>query len=290
MKQLIDDIVICVTVAMCLGIALFLAYLLVQRGYGYPPTLITLFLGIAVAALTYRFLGGTDGTTVSIGLLKVGGSAALLLGTTFIIGDRIRAELDIFENDDAYRARIDALEKESTVRLKRLGEKDGRIAELEQKMQELPAAQSLYNLERIKKLDPNDPLISGIRQLVEAQEGAFRQTVNDIEVRVALSAMPNDQPLYNICGDAADKLYGAATNRNPKILAFRSAGSDAVPVSIKLERKGRIGDDVCQKPGRDFDIQIGCLAALTLFPDMLKNCADGQTIRGRSMRIGSLPS
>ena len=46
MSRMLNDIVICVTVALCLGIALYLSIQLVERGSGYPPTLISTFLGI----------------------------------------------------------------------------------------------------------------------------------------------------------------------------------------------------------------------------------------------------
>lgn len=289
-SKYLDDIVICVTVALSLVIALFLAYSLVERGANYPPTLISTFLGICVAALTYRFLGGADGNQFSVGLLKLGGSAALLLGTTFFVGERIRSEQNIFENFSSYRQQIGTLKSESDARLGEIEKRDGKIAALEKKLRDAPATETAQTIDDIKKRSPNDPLIQGIKQLVNAQEGPFRQTIRDLQVKVAVVSMPGDQNLYSICGDKFAALYEGADVPNPKILASRSVGPDADSVSQILERRGKIGDDVCASPTRDFDIQIGCATAMELFSDKIASCGEASTIRGQTITIGALPS
>ncbi len=44
-----------------------------------PPPIIATFLGIAVSALLYRFLGGIHGTTLATGALKITGAGAVLI-------------------------------------------------------------------------------------------------------------------------------------------------------------------------------------------------------------------
>lgn len=212
MAKLIDDIVICVTVALCLLIGLFLAYSITERGLDYPPTLVTLFLGISVAALTYRFLGGTSGTEFSVGLLKVGGSAALLLGITFLVGNALRSEMDMFENDQGYRDEIDRMRKESAGRLEQINQKEGEISRLTQELAASRSSRVTYNIDQIKKLSPEDEFARSIKRMVDGQEGPFRATIRDIEARVALVAMPGDANLYNIAKTRSVKYMKAVAS------------------------------------------------------------------------------
>jgi hypothetical protein len=289
-SKFLDDIVICLTVALSLIIALFLAYSLVERGANYPPTLITIFLGICVAALTYRFLGGTGGNEFSIGALKLCGSAALLLGTTYFVGERIRSEQNIFENFSDYRQQIKTLKDEAQSNLTEITAKNMNIARLEKKVRDFPSTVAVLSIDEIKKLSPNDPLIQGIKQLVSAQDGPFRQTIRDLQLRVAIVAMPNDEHLYSICSESFTKLYEGVTIPNTNLLASRSVGQDANSVSQILGRRGKIADNVCAIPTRDFDVQIGCATAMKLFADKITNCGDGGKLRGEVITIGALPS
>ncbi len=288
MGKFVDDFVIIVTVALSLAIALFLSYSLVERGANYPPTLITLFLGIVVAALTFRFLGGAQQTEFKIGLLKLGGSAALLLGTTFVIGERIREEMNIFSTSQGYRDRIKNLTAETNVLGQEVAKKDKDLNAALAKIESMPAANVSATVESIAKMSPADPIIKRIRKMMEAQEGPFRQTIREVQLRVALAEMPNDAPLYSICQDSYDQLYDGV-EPNSHILVSRSVGLEGVDTSVTVDRRGRIGSDICQSPRRDFDIQIGCYTALKLFADTIKTCADGPKIRGQKITVGALP-
>ena len=47
-----------------------------------------------------------------MGVLKLGGSAALLLGTTWFVGDRLGHEINLFSSMDEYRTQIADFEKQ----------------------------------------------------------------------------------------------------------------------------------------------------------------------------------
>lgn len=288
MDKLLDNVVICVTVMLSLILALFFAYSLVERHADYPPTLISIFLGLCVAALTYRFLGGTDGTTFQVGILKLGGSAALLIGTTWFLSERIKAEMNILDTSAGYRTQIEQLAATVSTRGAEVVDRDQKIQQLQTTIEQMPNQAASASIEQIKKMTPNDPLIKAIRRMVDSQEKPFSQTIRDMTVRVAMVAMPGDAALYNICPDTFGQLY-KDVDPNTYILVSRSVGADGEEVSDKLDRRGRIDNDICSSPRRDFDLQIGCASARKFFPEVVATCADGPKIRGKTVTIGALP-
>jgi len=282
MSKLIDDIVICVTVVLCLGIALFLAVQLVDGGSEYPPTLISTFLGISIAALTYRFLGGTGGTEFSVGLLKLGGSAALLLGTAWFVGDRLRDEIRLYSSMNTYREQIGTLETERRAR-------EGELDTLRRQVANAPAARGALTLAEIRKLKPDDPFVRDLRTLVEGEEGPFRRTIRDLVVKISVIATDPVRPEFRICGNTLDALNEGTDVPSRQALLSRTL-EDGSPVSVRADRLGKIDADVCADADRQFDVQINCPVALTIFRDTIASCAEGGALRGRKATLGALAS
>lgn len=280
MSRLLDDIVICIAVSFGLLIALFLSWQLVAKGVSYPPTLISAFLGIAIAALTYRFLGGSADAQLSMGILKLGGSAALLLGTTWFVGDRLRDEIMLYSSMDTYRKQLTSLE----TGFKSRGDE---IAKLQRQMVQMPTARGDYTIAEIRKMRPNDPFVRDLKNLVEGQEGPFRQTLRDLVVRVSVIATSSEQPRFNICGNTLTALNEGVDVPGTEVLFSRTL-PDGNPVSIRGQRAGRISEDVCASNDRAVDVQINCPIAQALFPDALSSCADGNAIRGMKVTLGAL--
>lgn len=281
MSKLIDDIVICVSVALGLLIAVYLSWALVVKGANYPPTLISAFLGIAIAALTYRFLGGSAETQFSMGVLKLGGSAALLLGTTWFVGDRLREEINLFSSMNDYRMQIETYDKEREL-------KDNEIADLRKKLLEAPSARGVYTITEIKKMRPDNPFIQSLRRLAEGQEGPFSATLREMPVKVAVVAGSASSPTFAICADTLDRLNEGVDAPNTRVQFSRTL-ADGTPASIAADRVGRIGMDICSSPSRDFDVQVNCPVATKLFSDRIASCAEGASLRGTAVTIGSLP-
>jgi hypothetical protein len=279
-SKLLDDIVICIAVGLGLLIALFLAWESVRNGANYPPTLMSAFLGIAIAALTYRFLGGSAETQFSMGVLKLGGSAALLLGTTWFVGDRLREEIKLFSSMDTYRQQLAALESENAKR-------GDEVALLKKQLLNAPNAKGVYTIEEIKKLAPNDPFVRDIKGLVEGQEGPFRQTIKDVVVRVSVIATPTRSPRYNICTNTLALLNEGQAVPSTDALFLRTLG-DGSEASVRAQRAGKISADICESSDRAFDVQVNCAVAEALFPDIMPNCADSQAVRGMKVTMGAV--
>ncbi len=58
-----------------------------------PPVFMAIFLGSGIAALVYRFLGGTADASFVMGTLKLSGSIAILLGSAYYINDQLEKQL-----------------------------------------------------------------------------------------------------------------------------------------------------------------------------------------------------
>jgi hypothetical protein len=287
MSKLLEDVVLSIAVALGFLIALYLSYALVVQGAHYPPTLITAFLAIAIGALIYRFMGGLGGTEFTAGLWKIGGSAAFLVGFIWFVGDRLRNELNLYESTEPYNAQIRSLEKQrDTARtlFKRQSEELEKLRKGEGG-NNCPAARC--TIADVRKLQPNDPFVLGIKRLVEGQEKPFVPTLRELPVRVAVVAGLGANPAFNICSDTLEKLNEGAEVPNPSVQFSRTL-DDGTNVPVRAQRAGKIGEDICSSGQRDFDVQINCPVALKLFPDKLASCAEGASVRGSKVSIGSL--
>ena len=65
-----------------------------------PPPIIAIFLGISVSALLYRFLGGVHNATLTVGALKVTGTAAVLIFIAMWSNDELRQYVPGMQEED----------------------------------------------------------------------------------------------------------------------------------------------------------------------------------------------
>lgn len=288
MFKISEDLVITIAVAAGLIIALALTIATVVWKVSFPPTITATFLAIALAALTYRFLGGVTGTQFSVGLLKLGGSAAFVVGLIWFVGDRLRDEQKLYSSSATYREQIDDLTGQLNQAQTTIAAKDQQLQDLRRRGGGGTPTRGTYTIEEIKKLSPDDPFIRNLKQLVAGQEGPFRTTLRDLRVRVAVIKTDSDMPRFNICEDTLGKLNEGVEVPSTRALFSRSAGENGEPVSITADRNGRIGADVCQAPDRQFDVQINCPIATKLFPDVIASCAEGIKVKGMAVSIGAL--
>jgi hypothetical protein len=61
--------------------------------YDIPPITTSFLLATGLAALSYRFLGGIPGTSLTVGALKLGGALAALVGIALIINNYMVGQL-----------------------------------------------------------------------------------------------------------------------------------------------------------------------------------------------------
>lgn len=287
-KRHLDDIVIIVTVALSFLAAIIFAVMM-SRGQFFPPTLLAMLLGISVSALTYRFLGGTDGTKFSVGLLGLGGSAALLLGTTWFVGDRLKNEFNIYDDSKSYLNEIDRLKNDVSARDARLVETDKKLELAEEKLRKMPSVQTDLNLEFVKKLEPGNELVAALKRMVRTGEPPFVETLKSMSARIAVVGTIGDRSTYNICRDTYENLYDELPP-NSYVRISRSKGADGEPVSETLDRAGFIDRDICTSTSRQFDVQIGCAVAIRLFGDKIRSCAETASLRGASITLSALPN
>lgn len=287
MSKMFEDWVLIVAVVLGLLIALYLSYALVVQNEHYPPTLIATFLAVGVAALIYRFMGGLVGTEFKFGLLTLGGSAAFFVGIIWFVGNRLREEISLYASAQPYLSQIAnlqqqhdqavALNQQLQAQLQRQGG-SGRGAS---------CAAAQCTIADVRKLQPNDPFVQGIKRLVEGQERPFTPTLKEMAVSVAVVAGLGPNPAFNICGNTLDKLNEGVDAPEPTVQFSRSL-EDGSTASIMARRAGKIGDDVCSNEPRGFDVQINCPIALRLFADKISNCAEASTLRSAKVSIGSL--
>jgi len=82
-----------VVIISIIAVGLILSILTYTLKLSVPPILVAVFMGIAVSAIVYRFLGGiSPETAFSVGALKLGGSMAALIGCAWFINVELESQ------------------------------------------------------------------------------------------------------------------------------------------------------------------------------------------------------
>ncbi|WP_299007199.1 hypothetical protein [uncultured Shewanella sp.] len=93
-----EDIVVIIAIVMTLLLAPVLTVLwYLKEPILVPPPIIAIFLGIAVSSILYRFLGGIHNASLTIGALRVTGSAAILIFVAWWSNDELKAFMPVIE-------------------------------------------------------------------------------------------------------------------------------------------------------------------------------------------------
>jgi hypothetical protein len=82
-----DEIVVSAFAFLGIGGGVFL-----PMQYGFekiPPITVSFLLATGLAALTYRYLGGIEGASITVGALKLGGALAALVGIAMLINNSL---------------------------------------------------------------------------------------------------------------------------------------------------------------------------------------------------------
>lgn len=287
MPKFFEDVVLTVTMVLGFAIAVYFSYALVVWQQPYPPTLISMFAGIALGAVIYRFMGGLGESSLGIGAAKLGGSAAFIIFFIYFIGDRLREEVRLYSSTETYREQITELEKQRNNAQAVSDQREQQIDVLNGKLRNAPTAQGTYTIAQIRKLKPGDPFVQTIRRLVQSQAPPFNPVARELVVRAAVVAGTSSEPMFSICQDTLDKLNEGIDAPGTEVQLGRSL-ADGATASVKADRSGKIGQDVCSSEQRDFDVQVNCPAALKLFSDRISSCAEGAVVRGQKITIGTL--
>jgi hypothetical protein len=261
-----DDIVLWIVIAFCLVVPVALSLVTAFSDRWFPPMLLSMLLGIAVAALTYRYLGGSAGSEFSLGLLKVAGSAALLLGTVWLANTGLATQLDVDNAPNklkaAYRDRDTALAQEKI--------SDQQISVLQAKLQENQRVAGDDLAQSVEKMRPDSPGADKLLDLARRGRGPWGQVVRTVSLHVSVINLPAGQ--FQSCDDL---------DLDTRTVVFARTQGELAKVDGK--QTGAIEAAFCQLP-RKFDVQIGCADGHALFPDKITGCTPKGEALWRSSR------
>ncbi len=263
-----DDRVLWIVIGFCLVVPVILVTVWQFTGIYYPPMLLSILLGIAVAALTYRYLGGSQGSVFSVGALKIVGSAALLIGTAYLANSGLTRQMDI--NDSVNRLRV---AEKRTSALASDNKKIG--SELQKAINDLESERTKncqIIIGEIEKLTPDTMLGGQLAIMARKRLGPFSEIARELQVRISVAGVKN-QGNFNACNDL--KLKGE------RVRFMRDAGEQSPSQQDPVDGRqtGHISMDQCSKSDRKFDIQISCADGWKLFPEHISGCDDTGAVR-----------
>lgn len=267
-----DDVVLWIIIGFCLLTPVILASLWAFADRFYPPMLIAILLGIAIAALTYRYLGGPGEAEFSMGILKVAGSAALLLGTAYLANDGLSQQMDAANSANKLAAAV-------TEKMKAIKEREELAHRLEdvQRQLEIEQKQSTEILiSEIAKLTPSSPLGEALVEMVQKRKGPFVEVTKSVDVVVTIVGYIKEKGQFNACGslDLANEQVRFARE-------FHIHDEDEIK-SVIARQVGVIENAICQKTARRFDVQMSCQDGALLFPDHVERCASDGSVKWRT--------
>lgn len=295
-SKILDDVVIIAVLVLCLLISVFFLVAMVQFDQPYQPSAFSAFLGIAVAALTYRFLGGSETAEFKLGVLKITGSAALFFGITYLVGNWVQSETDRFASNEDNLQKIATLDEQLSIRKSGIVQRDARIVELEKLLADAPRSRRNSIIDQVKKLPNGDPVAQDIQAMVEGKDRPFSDVLKTIQVRIAVATMEGSEGRYRICPKVLENLAGEQT-LNPRLRLQRIVPGEGDPRTVDAQRNGLITHEPSCALGIDtFDVQINCEAALALFgerngiadADAINSCSESSKLRGKTVSLSSL--
>lgn len=234
------------------------------KGWFYPPAIVAIFLGISVATLTYRYLGGVEHSSFALGTIKITGSGALLLATFFLINPKLEGQMDIRNIPSKYQEALEQLKKyENDLKVSA-----GEINRLKKENDELNSRIESDLVAKLQALSPEDePAASIIRNMPSTYEGPWRLKSTEKQLMVSVVG-------YLKNGGAAACSY-LKYDYYPEVEItsllsvdgrfFRTEG----PIVVSNWQK--IQDKYCGE-GRQFDIQLGCDLAEQVFTSDVLGC------------------
>jgi hypothetical protein len=260
-SKLHDDHVLWTVIGFCLVTPVALVTIWQFTGKYYPPMLHSILLGIAVAALTYRYLGGSHGSIFSVGVLKLAGSAALLIGTAYLANIGLEKQMDIGNS-------VQKLREAETKIVSLVADNSNLKETLETTKRDIE-----INLADIEKLTPDSVLGSQLAAMAKKCLGPFSDIARDLDVRVSVAGYVSKPGTFYACDDL--KLRGESV----RFLRVCDDQSLQQSLSVTGVQGGRIAKGHCNKSDRGFDLQIGCVDGQKLFPDHISGCDENRAVK-----------
>lgn len=258
-----DDIVLLVVMAFCIITPVILTSLWAYSDRYYPPMLIAALLGIAIAALTYRYLGGTAGSEFSVGVLKVAGSAALLVGTMYFTNDGLTKQMD---RDNAPNRLAQVIRERDDAR-NQLEERDNELDTLKTRLEAAETEGATVVVSKIREIPPSSIIGRELADMAKSRVGPFSQVFKVLDVNVTVVGYIKGREKFHACDDMGFAGASVQLSRPGDELGDLQPPAPGHQV-------GTIQASICNRTPRRFDVQISCEDGKGFFPEHITGCGE----------------
>jgi len=250
----------------------------------FPPALIAIFLGISVASLLYRFLGGIHNATFAIGALKVTGSAAVLAGIAWWSDTQLNKQIEV------YNTQKDKFSELSSLRSK-LEERNGKIVEFENRISDLNkdkenlTREASFLREEIEKirggkelsefievLDPEDGLSEKIREIQFNKKGPWSPFSKSIAMKASVVHHLNEGEFAS-CWEYNNKTIEIVSDYSLSGELIRAIS----PITVKVNKYITRARDCSNK--YSYQLQINCVDASKIFTSRVLECGSNNEVK-----------
>jgi hypothetical protein len=190
-----------------------------------PPITTSFLLATGLAALTYRFLGGIQASSVTVGALKLGGSLAALVGVAMLINQNM----------------VNQINQTAQTELDKANQK----IKLQQLQQQAAQLQRAYEVKGFVNDERGQPALLSQRNFSLSPEnfyydpsgGQFRisfTTGTDLDLQKTF-------PTLNICDGSLSKSIDLDPAATKNVVPMNRAGAEIDVGTIQLLRQGGQG-------------------------------------------------
>jgi hypothetical protein len=254
------------------------ALLLIMVGeYGHfysPPIVVAFFLALSASALTYRFLGGSDGATFKLGPLQLTGTAAVFIGTLWFVNAQLATQMDVDNSPAKYqqarvvlsnlKAKVEELEADAN-------SAKAKINVLTRENERLRSSADLGSINAIAGLGPDDDFAQKLIAMAKRHEGPWRSVSKERKVTVSVAGY-----LTGARAAACEDLQFRGQKVQIVSLLLQDGENIRSESPVSPESWERISAEFCGT-GRQFDVQVSCAIASKLFTNRVLACrSDGE--------------
>ncbi|MDQ2701362.1 MAG: hypothetical protein M3Y70_00790 [Pseudomonadota bacterium] len=254
-------------------VAAILLLLLGQLAHVYsPPVVVSVFLALSVSALTYRFLGGSDGATFKLGPLQLAGTAAVFVGVMWFVNAQMSKQLDIDNSQAKYqeaRAKIVALNERYEQLESNLQAATNEINSLEAEGASQLKLNQLGSIDAIRNLDPKSDFAKSLVEMSSSKTGPWREEFDEIKVTVSVAGYLQGRGAA-ACDDP--RLREGGVSLVSLVLLNGENIRSTEPVMVPSFQ--RVSTEFCG-PDRKFDLQVSCALASEIFTKQIVTCSNG---------------
>lgn len=265
-----DYIILTVIVICLLGPIIMFGAWQVYNIY-FPPALSAVFLGIAVAALLYRFLGGIHEATFAVGALKITGSAAVLAGIAWWSNGELQKQMEVYNSHKNNVGKFETeLEKNTQLRSRIIKlQSEHKSLELERDTLSKEVNKLKQGIDLIKvisELEPDQEVSGRIRDIALSRKGPWCPVSSTKTLRVSVAG-------YLKSGEVAScpEYYGKEleiTSEYQYAGEYIRASSTVTIIANKYISRAL---DCSDK--RDFQLQLNCTDAERIFTNKILGCS-----------------